>query len=197
MERYGGGQIVVVAYNPEWPAMFEQEREKLVAVLGSLVVAIEHMGSTAVPGLAAKPIIDLLVGVRSLANTRSRCIEPLQLLGYSYISDYKSELPEELFFRKGTPGPWTHHLHIMEPANPRNRWNAFLLFRNYLRAHPERVRAYAELKQAAARMAGEDIAAYREAKHAFVEAAVTEARAERLLPHHPHERGDDRCYNSK
>ena len=81
MERYGGGPIVIAAYDPAWPALFEQERAKLAAILGALVVAIEHVGSTAVPGLAAKPIIDLLVGVRTLAEARSRCVEKLPAVG--------------------------------------------------------------------------------------------------------------------
>src|SRR6185437_1810882 len=100
MERYGSGQIKVVEYDLNWPAMFDQEREKLESVLGELVVTIEHMGSTAVPGLAAKPIIDLLVGVRSLNEARLCCIDPLQSLGYSHITDYEAWLPGELFFRR-------------------------------------------------------------------------------------------------
>src|SRR5262249_46029221 len=118
MERYGGGPIVVADYNPAWPALFEQERAKLDTALGSLVVTIEHVGSTAVPGLAAKPIIDLLVGVRSLEEARSRHIEVFQSLSYTYLPEYQSWLPDELFFRKGVPGPWTHHVHVMEPTNP-------------------------------------------------------------------------------
>jgi len=65
VERYGAGQIVVADYDPAWSAKFEQERAALAPLLGALVLSIEHFGSTAVPGLAAKPIIDLLVGVRS------------------------------------------------------------------------------------------------------------------------------------
>src|SRR5260221_13827892 len=135
MERYGSGPIVVADYNPAWPAMFERERANLHAALGSLVVRIEHVGSTAVPGLAAKPIIDLLVGVRSLTQARCRGIESLQDLGYTYLPEYQSWLPDELFFRKGIPGPWTHHAHLMEPFNP--GWERRLLFRDYLRAHRE------------------------------------------------------------
>jgi len=81
MERYGGGSIVVSEYNPAWPATFEQERTSLHTALGPLVLTIEHIGSTAVPGLAAKPIIDLQLSVRSLAEARSSCVEPLQVLG--------------------------------------------------------------------------------------------------------------------
>jgi GrpB-like predicted nucleotidyltransferase (UPF0157 family) len=135
MERYGGGPIVVTDYNPAWPALFEQERERLDTALGSLVVTIEHVGSTAVPGLGAKPIIDLLVGVRSLEEAQSRCIEVFQSLRYTYMPEYRSWLPDELFFRKGVPGPWTHHVHVMEPTKP--GWERRLLFRDYLRAHPD------------------------------------------------------------
>lgn len=127
MERYGGGLIVVTDYNPAWPAMFEQERTKLATALGPLVVTVEHVGSTAVPGLAAKPIIALLVGVRSLDDARSACIKGLQALGYTYMPEYEA-CPGELFFRKGVPGPWTHHVHLMQPSNP--GWERRLLFRD-------------------------------------------------------------------
>jgi GrpB-like predicted nucleotidyltransferase (UPF0157 family) len=176
MERYGGGAIAVSDYDPVWPEMFEQERANLQSVLGPLILAIEHVGSTAVPGLAAKPIIDLLVGVRNLTDARSRCIEPLQALGYTYIPQYESWLPGELFFRKGIPGPWTHHVHLMEPSNP--RWEAFLLFRDYLRAHPDAASAYGNLKKSLAVAFEADIAGYRKAKHGFVDAAIAKARAE-------------------
>ena len=80
MERYGGGSIVVSDYNPAWSANFEQERTSLHTALGPLVLTIEHIGSTAVPGLAAKLIIDLQLSVRSLAEARSSCVGPLQAL---------------------------------------------------------------------------------------------------------------------
>src|SRR5262249_34836408 len=149
------------------------ERTRLHEVLGAIVTTIEHVGSTAVPGLAAKPIIDLLVGVRSLATARSGCIEPLQALGYTYLPQCESWLPGELFFRKGSPGPWTHHVHVMEPANP--RWEEFVLFRDYLHRHPEIVDAYAHLKKALALVFDEDIAGYRNAKHPFIQGVLAKA----------------------
>jgi len=174
-EKFGGGSIVVSEYDPAWPAMFEQERVAVKAALGDLVLAIEHMGSTAVPGLAAKPIIDLLVGVRSLTEAHDRATEPLRKLGYTYIPEYQSWLPDEMFFRKGNPGPWTHHVHLMEPSNP--RWERWLLFRDYLRSNPEAATAYANLKKLLAAKFGDDIAAYRDAKHTFVEEITERARA--------------------
>jgi GrpB-like predicted nucleotidyltransferase (UPF0157 family) len=177
MERYGAGAVVVTDYDPAWPAMFAQERANVAAALGPLAVTIEHVGSTAVPGLAAKPIIDLLIGARSLADARAHGIAALRVLGYTYLPEYQSFLPDELFFRKGVGGPWTHHLHVMEPSNP--RWEHRLLFRDYLRAHPETAQDYVTLKRRLAATCKDNIAAYRSGKDAFVHEAMTKARQER------------------
>jgi GrpB-like predicted nucleotidyltransferase (UPF0157 family) len=176
VERYGAGPIVVIDYDPAWPAMFERERANVAAALGPLAVIIEHVGSTAVPGLAAKPIIDLLIGARSLPEARAHGIAALQALGYTYVPEYRSFLPDELFFRKGVGGPWTHHLHVMEPSNP--RWEHRLLFRDYLRAHPEAAQDYVTLKRRLAATCKDDIAAYRNGKDAFVADAMAKARRE-------------------
>jgi GrpB-like predicted nucleotidyltransferase (UPF0157 family) len=177
VERYGGGAIVVVDYQPSWPAMFDAERDRIEAALGRLVLTVEHVGSTAVPGLAAKPIIDLLLGVANLAEVLPQGAGPLRALGYRYVPEYEPWLPDERFFRKGPPGPWTHHLHVMEPANP--RWRDRLLFRDYLRAHPDAAVAYGRLKRDLAAAFGDDIAGYRSAKDAFVAAIMAKARGER------------------
>jgi GrpB-like predicted nucleotidyltransferase (UPF0157 family) len=175
---------MVCDYDPTWVALFEQERTQLSRVLGARMTAIEHVGSTtepparsqaSVPGLAAKPIIALLVGVKSLPEARSCCLEPLSALGYAYIPEYESWLPEELFFRKGIGGPWTHHVHMMEPSSP--RWEGFVVFRDYLRSHPEIAAAYGNLKKALALVFNEDIAAFRDAKSPFVQAVMMQARA--------------------
>jgi GrpB-like predicted nucleotidyltransferase (UPF0157 family) len=173
-ERYGGGPIVFES-DPAWPAMFEREQGRIRAALGPIVVTIEHVGSTAVPGLAAKPIIDLMVGVRSLAEARSSCPTPLRELGYAHIAEYESWLPDEMLFRKGMPGPWTHHVHVMEPSSP--RWGEYILLRDYLRRHPAIAIDYANLKQALALVFGDDIAGYRDAKRPFVEAVIAKAKA--------------------
>jgi GrpB-like predicted nucleotidyltransferase (UPF0157 family) len=176
-ERYGAGTIQVLDYDPAWAAMFEQERARVQDALGPIVVTVEHVGSTAVPGLAAKPIIDLLVGVRSLPEARDYCVEPLEALRYRYMADYESWLPDEMLFRKGIPGPWTHHAHLMEPSC--SRWEEFTLIRDYLRRHQEMASAYADLKRALALVFEDDIAGYRNAKAPFIEAVIARARAER------------------
>jgi GrpB-like predicted nucleotidyltransferase (UPF0157 family) len=175
MERYGGGAIEVRDYDPKWPVLFAEESARLRGVFGP-TLPIEHIGSTSVPGLAAKPIIDLLVGVQSLTEAKSTCLEPLRALRYTYIPEYESWLPGELFFRKGLPGPWTHHVHVMEPSHP--RWQDLLLFRDYLRAHPETASAYGSLKKSLALAFGDDIAGFRNAKSAFVKTVTDKARVE-------------------
>ena len=174
MERYGAGPIIIADYDPAWPVMFEQERALLHTALGSFLVTCEHVGSTAVPGLAAKPIIDLLVGVRGLVEAESHYIEPLEALGYTHIPDYKSWLADELFFRKGIPGPWTHHIHMMQPSS--SLWERRLLFRDYLRTHREAADTYSNLKRSLAIEFGDNIAAYRDAKTAFIEEIMLKAR---------------------
>jgi GrpB-like predicted nucleotidyltransferase (UPF0157 family) len=179
MEKYGAGTIVVCDYDPGWPALFEQESARIKSALGSFVLAIEHAGSTSVPGLPSKPIIDLLVGVRSFGDAKELCVGPIVKLGYVYILQYESWLPNELFFRKGPPGPWTHHVHLMEPSCP--RWEAILLFRDYLRAHPDAARAYANIKRSLAASSIDDIEAYRTGKNTFVEETTAKARAWRAM----------------
>jgi GrpB-like predicted nucleotidyltransferase (UPF0157 family) len=175
MEKYGAGSIIVSEYDPNWPVLFEQESIRIKKALGSYALAIEHIGSTAVPGLPSKPIIDLLVGVLNFEEAKERCIGPIEELGYIYIPEYASWLPGELFFRKGPPGPWTHHVHLMEPSHP--RWEAFLVFRDYLRAHTEAAKAYATIKRALAASSIDDIEAYRTGKNIFVEETTANARA--------------------
>jgi len=183
MEKYGAGPIVVAEYDHNWPASFEQECMRIKHALGASVSAIEHIGSTAVPGLPSKPIIDLLVGVPGVEEAKQRCIAPLEALGYNYMPQYLSFLPGELFFRKGPPGPWTAHVHLMEPSHP--RWETFLVFRDYLRAHPDAARAYADIKRALAASSRDDIAAYRTGKNVFVEETTARARAWRASLGHP------------
>jgi GrpB-like predicted nucleotidyltransferase (UPF0157 family) len=161
VERYGGGPIVVRDHDPVWCAMFAEERARLLAPLGSMPVTIEHVGSTAVPGLAAKPIIDLLVGVRSLAEARVRAVAALGAPGYAHVREYEAWLPDELLFRKGVPGPWTHHVHVMEPTSP--RWEEFVLFRDDLLGHRDVVGAYGDPKKALAFVFGDDIRGFRNA----------------------------------
>ena len=138
------------------------------------MVAIEHVGSTAVPGLAAKPIIDIMVGVARL-KVATQCIEPLGRIGYEYVPDPEAALPERRFFRRGARGAGTHHLQIVEPGS--EIWERQLLFRDFLRRHRETAREYQELKEQLAAAHGHNRGAYTEAKTPFIESVISRARA--------------------
>lgn len=169
--------IEIVAYNANWPSQFEDEKRRILAAIGRSVAAVEHVGSTAVPGLAAKPIIDILVGLRSLADA-ANCIGPLRGLGYEYVPEWEAELPERRYFRRVQPRPRTHHIHMVETTS--EFWRRQLLFRDYLRAHHQDARAYETLKRDLATKfeIGRDYAA---AKSAFIKTILDKAdRASRL-----------------
>jgi len=145
----GRQQVAVVAYDPLWPQRYEAARAAIGRALGPLVRGIEHVGSTAVPGLAAKPIIDIMVGVA--AGDLDRIIEPLVALGYEYNPDWEISMPLCRYFRRSAPdGAPTYHVHVVPYGE--EFWTRRLRFRDYLRTYPEAAQAYAELKK---RLAGE------------------------------------------
>ena len=164
----------IVPHDPAWPARFEEERAALAELLGDVVTGgIHHVGSTAVPGLAAKPIVDIQVGVADLETARS-CIEPLAALDYVY-APYRVE--EIAWFCKPSPQRRTHHLHLVPVDAPRFR--AVLEFRDLLRSDPEVAREYEALKRRLAAELGHDREAYTRAKQPFVSDALERARLAR------------------
>ena len=176
-------EITLIDYNSQWPAQFVQEAERIQAALGESIIAIEHFGSTAVPGLCAKPVIDLLVAVRSLDEARQQAVPALEALGYAFWVD--NPAPDRLFFVKGLPphGPRTHHVHIVDLSmsqDPRLAESTFadrLLFRDYLRANPDEAGRYAELKRELAARFSEDREAYTDAKTEYVYSIIQKARS--------------------
>lgn len=168
-----GRPVIIVDYNPRWPALYEEEKGRLLGVIGHKVVAIEHVGSTAVPGLGAKPVIDITIAVRRLADAEE-CIELLQSAGYEYVPEFEDSMPERRYFRKGSPGARSHHIHMVELTS--DFWERHLLFRDFLRAHPEVAEKYYDLKKGLATKYGEDREGYTEAKTTFIEGVVARAR---------------------
>jgi GrpB-like predicted nucleotidyltransferase (UPF0157 family) len=155
---------VVTAYSDEWPRLFEAEREILEHVLAPwLSGGIHHVGSTAVPGLAAKPTIDMIAGVANLDEAWAAC-EPLATLGYVY----GEHRPEAHWFRKPGDAAWwegTHGLHLTEPGS--ELWRERLAFRDALRADRELAAEYEQWKFSHAAAKGEPTA-YRANKNPFV-----------------------------
>ena len=168
----GIGEAVEIAeYDPAWPAAYERERVLIADALADLVLAIEHVGSTAVPGLGAKPVIDITVGVRTLVDGE-KCVGPMEELGYEYRGD--GEIPGRHYFRKFTQGERTHHLNIVEHKG--DFWERHILFRDYLREHLQEAQDYCELKVRLAERFGTDRLGYNEAKTAFIELALAKAK---------------------
>lgn len=157
-----GDAVIIVPYDPQWPEQYEVERQRIVRALGDKIVGIEHFGSTAIPGLMAKPVIDILVLVEQLEPDEAY-IESLQSLGYVHQT-WPGDAPDHVFLRKGLPR--THHLHIVQKGSYEHLRH--IAFRDYLRTHPETARAYAELKIMLAQVHAHDRDAYTNAKTDFV-----------------------------
>lgn len=150
-------------YDPAWPERFRLEEAALEDAIGSWVTGgIHHVGSTAVPGMSAKPVIDILVGVESLEASRP-CIELLAPLQYLY-APYRADVMH--WFCKPDPAKRTHHLHLVPTGSA--RYLEELAFRDYLRAHPERARAYEALKRELAVRFHHDREGYTQGKAEFV-----------------------------
>lgn len=167
-------EIIVVEYDPQWQIRFAEEAASVWQVLGIHSLQIEHIGSTAVPELAAKPIIDLMVGVKFLDDAKS-AVSLLETLGYIYWRD--DPRPGRMFFVKGMP-PYgkqrTHHLHIVEVDS--EEWEQRLLFRDYLCHHPDEAQRYAALKYELAAHFRCDREAYTNAKSDYILSAIQKAR---------------------
>ncbi len=163
--------VEVVDYDPTWPERYAEERERIAAALAPLPVRIEHIGSTAVPGLAAKPVIDILVGVPDIERA-GPAVAALIRLGYSYAPEFEGISPEQRYFYKGMPH--THHIHMVETASDMFAYH--LAFRDYLRAHPEAAAEYARLKRGLAARFRDDRDAYTDGKADFVKTITAAAR---------------------
>lgn len=157
-----GDSIVVVDYDPAWPALFAALRAPVAAAFGDLAVTIEHVGSTAVPGLAAKPIIDLDVAIPS-ASALDTAIGRLAPLGYVHKGD--QGIPGRAAF-DWPPHVRRHHLYVC--ARDSVEYRRHLLFRDYLRAHPDSVAAYTALKRHLAARYRTQREAYTDAKGPFI-----------------------------
>jgi GrpB-like predicted nucleotidyltransferase (UPF0157 family) len=156
--------VEIVLYDPAWPIRFEEEAEVLQLALAPWLVAkLEHIGSTAIPGLAAKPVIDIMAGVKTLAESRP-AIAAATTVGYHY-APYQVEL--EHWFCKPSLAFRTHHLHLVPFGSP--QWLRPLAFRDYVRAHPAVATEYEALKRRLAQEHRLDREQYTQAKTPFID----------------------------
>ncbi|MBU1178210.1 GrpB family protein [Patescibacteria group bacterium] len=158
------GTVKLASAHDEWALVFAEEKKLLADTFKDRMVAIEHVGSTAIPGVPAKPIIDIRMAVSPLDDSIIEgFIEPLRGLGYSY----RHKFPDRYFFAKGPEENRTHHLSIVL-AGSESGWQDSILFRDYLRKNKLAREEYTALKEKLAEQFAEDRAAYTEAKKEFI-----------------------------
>ncbi len=159
-------QVRIVPHDPVWPEKYQAERTRLLALAPEAFLAIEHVGSTAVPGMAAKPIIDIAGGVRSM-EVADVLLTLLCQNGYSTSAEFNATLTNQRWLMRHADGHRTHHLHLV--VHEDREWRRKIAFRNALRADPETARRYHVLKSGLAEAMGSDRDAYTSAKTEFVE----------------------------
>jgi GrpB-like predicted nucleotidyltransferase (UPF0157 family) len=161
--------VVVLAYDPSWPGRFAAEARRLRERLPAAAVALEHVGSTAVAGLDAKPVVDIQVGVRGEPDG---LVEPLRALGYEALGE--AGVPGRLYFRRRTPGA-AFNVHVVAHEGP--LWRDNLRLRDHLRAHPADARRSAAAKRCAAAAAPDSLLRYSALKASVVAEVLERARA--------------------
>ena len=163
-------RVELVDHDPSWAELFEQEAAKVAPIFDGAAIGIEHVGSTSVPDLCAKPIVDVLVGLRQLELSEEQ-IAAMEKLGYLYLGEHG--VPGRLFFRKD---PRTHHVHVVEHGG--EHWERQLIFRDALRADAEERKRYDEFKRRLA-AEGHPREVYTELKTPFIREVEARARARR------------------
>ena len=175
---------VVEPYDPDWPVLFAEERRRIVEAVGHIVAGVHHVGSTSIPGMPAKPILDIAVLLREFEDGE-RCIEPMENIGYVHKGVDEVDIPGDRFFLRGHPPQEgcsedevirTHILHMYTLDSP-IRPDHFL-FRDYLIAHPEVAAEYARLKLALADKHSDDRTSYSAGKRSFIREVIAKAAGE-------------------
>jgi GrpB-like predicted nucleotidyltransferase (UPF0157 family) len=164
--------VRIVDYDPGWPDEAARELRRVGEALGGLAVRLDHVGSTSVPGLAAKPIVDLQVSVAAL-EPKDAYVEPLEAIGYLFVPF--ATAPEYHFFGKPPERPRTHHLHVCLAGSFEERRH--LVVRDFLRANPDEAARYEAVKRESARLHPEDRVAYMAGKEGFILAMERRALA--------------------
>lgn len=161
------GKVVIEDYNPNWPVYYEEERAPLAEAFASYALDIQHVGSTSVPGLGAKPVIDIAVATGQYPLP-GEVIARVVALGFEHLGEYG--IPRRHYFRRHFNGRYGAHVHANELTS--EDYKRHLLFRDYIRAHPERALAYEQLKRHLAETVGHDREVYTVMKTDFVLATL-------------------------
>jgi GrpB-like predicted nucleotidyltransferase (UPF0157 family) len=156
------GVVRLVEYDARWPALFAAEQQRIRDRCGALAPRLEHVGGTSIPGMCAKPVLDIAAGRPRDASTED-FVAALEQAGYEHRGE--RGVPGRQFFRRGQPR--AYHLHLVEEGGP--LWRDYLAFRDYLRAHAEAARQFADLKRVLAARFSRDREAYMNAKSSHVQ----------------------------
>ncbi|MBV9576794.1 MAG: GrpB family protein [Gammaproteobacteria bacterium] len=167
-------RIAVVEYNPDWVKQFYANKTMILQAVEQFVTGVEHVGSTAVPNLSAKPTIDICIGVTTLNEVNERIIPPLQKLGFDYLPALESGIPERRYLQKLNEKS-EHLVHIHIVVKGERLWNEYINFRDYLIAHPEEAHAYNLLKLELKEKFAYDREAYTNGKANFIQAILRKA----------------------
>ena len=167
------GTVRLEAHHEEWHQKFAEERERLLEAIDDHALCIEHVGSTAICGIVAKPILDMMVGIPKFEDGDD-CVQPLEKLGYEYKGE--NGVPGRHFFGKGSPR--THHLHMVVIDG--KFWMHHLLFRDYLIGNRQIAEEYNRLKLTLAARFPRDRESYTNGKESFVERVLREAKNKNL-----------------
>ena len=159
------GELRLSPYRDEWPLLFESEKKIIEAAVGYHISDIQHVGSTAIVGMPAKPILDIAIAVEDFEKARV-CIDLLVALGYTFRGE--NGIPRRHYFQKGEP--CTHHVHMVEESS--DEWTKLICFRDLLSADRSTAADYRRLKLDLWERLPEDRKAYQEAKTAFIEEII-------------------------
>ena len=166
--------IKVQQYNEKWPESFEKEKKRILNLVKQWVVDIEHVGSTAVPGMSSKPTIDMCMIVKTLELADQHIIERLENFGYHYIQEFEKMIPDRRYLQKLNAND-EHLFHIHIVCNNSKRCKDYLLFRDYLREHPKEAKKYVSLKHKLSKEFTSNREAYTEGKAAFIRKLLDQA----------------------
>lgn len=163
--------LEIAPYREDWPSLYGIEAKRIRRACGRLVVAIEHIGSTAVPDLAAKPILDIMPGLAKVEDGHGT-VEPMRQLGYEYHGEHG--IPGRFHYDRHHAGRCIIHVHMFQVGT--EDWERHLLFRDYLRQHPDVAKEYEALKRELSSRFQTDRVGYTDGKTEFIESVVQRAR---------------------
>lgn len=161
------GTVRLLPYDDAWSRLFENEKKRLLTSLGNIIIEVEHTGSTSIPGLAAKPLIDMMASMKALSDYRE-VIRPLGELGYEFMPE--RVFVDRVFFPKGPREDRTFYLSLVEQGS--KQWVETLLFRDYLRAHAAKRDEYQHLKESLAQRFPNDRELYTKGKEEFINSVL-------------------------